>query len=128
MTQPIRIAVADDEPDMRDFYVRVLPRLGHEVVAVAATGTELLAQCRSAHPDLVITDVRMPDLDGLEAVSQLCENEPVAVLLVTAHPSPELLRRTETGEVLGYLIKPIRLTDLAPAITRAMQRFQERHS
>jgi response regulator NasT len=46
MTEPLRIAVADDEPDMRDYFARILPRLGHQVVASAANGEELVARCR----------------------------------------------------------------------------------
>ncbi len=58
MSEPLRIAVADDEPDMRDYFARILPRLGHQVVAQAHDGRELVEQCRAAQPDLVITDIR----------------------------------------------------------------------
>ena len=51
MNPSLRIAVADDEPDMRDYFLKILPRLGHRVVAVAATGEDLLAQCRAACPE-----------------------------------------------------------------------------
>src|SRR5437868_2168282 len=64
MKVSVRIAVADDEPRMRQFYEEVLPVLGHEVVYSAATGKELLAGCQQVHPDLVITDIKMPDMDG----------------------------------------------------------------
>ena len=67
MSRALRIAVADDEPDMRDYFRTILPRLGHEVVAVAETGRELVEQCRATRPDLVITDIKMPDMDGIDA-------------------------------------------------------------
>jgi CheY-like chemotaxis protein len=63
----LRIAVADDERDMREYLQEGLARLGHEVVAAASTGQELAEQCTSAAPDLIITDVRMPGLDGIQA-------------------------------------------------------------
>jgi response regulator NasT len=67
MSRSLRIAVADDELDMLDFYQRILPQSGHTVVAVAATGRELVQQCSEQHPDLIITDIRMPNMDGIEA-------------------------------------------------------------
>jgi response regulator NasT len=125
MTQPLRIAVADDEPDMRDYYTRILPRLGHRVVVAAATGAELVEGVKQSRPDLVITDIKMPDLDGLEAASQLCAIAPVPVILVSAYHDPELIRRAEADHVMAYLIKPIKQVDLEPAISLAMRRFEQ---
>ena len=64
MTRVLRIVVADDEPLMRDYFQRMLPWLGYEVVAAAANGRELVELCRESKPDLIIADVRMPDMDG----------------------------------------------------------------
>jgi two-component system, response regulator PdtaR len=69
MSQALRIAIADDEPDMRDYFQQVLPRLGHTVVAVAQNGRELVELCRTKNPDLVITDIKMPEMDGIDAAS-----------------------------------------------------------
>lgn len=123
MKPSLRIAVADDEPDLREFYARLLPRLGHQVVAVCSTGAELLEQCQRLNPDLVITDIRMPDMDGIQAATMLYHRHPLPVILVTAYPDPQLLRRIEQDHVMGHLIKPIRLSDLALRIEEAMQRF-----
>ena len=71
MTRSLRIAVADDEPGMRDYYQEILPLLGHQVACVAQTGRELVERCRDARPDLVITDIKMPDMDGIDAVVEL---------------------------------------------------------
>ena len=76
MTKPLRIAVADDEQDMRDFFERMLPLCGHQVVAVAETGRELVEHCRSLRPDLVITDIKMPDMDGIDAATAICQERP----------------------------------------------------
>ena len=121
MKEPLRLAVADDEPDMRDYYRRILPRLGHQVVAACATGAELGDRCRELCPDLVITDVKMPEMDGFEAVARNFQHEPVPVILVSAHPDPELLRRItrdvpEMDAFMGLLVKPIKQADLSPAI------------
>ena len=66
----LRIAVADDEGDMRNYYQKVLSRLGHQVV-VAENGRALVDACKANHPDLVITDIRMPELDGIDAATEL---------------------------------------------------------
>jgi len=60
MNRHLRIAVADDELDMRDYLQAILPCFGHIVVAVASTGRELVEKCRAERPDLVITDIKMP--------------------------------------------------------------------
>ena len=69
--KPLRIVVADDEPRMQDYFRKVLPLLGHDVVGVATTGRELVEQCQALNPDLVITDVKMPDMDGIEAAGTI---------------------------------------------------------
>ena len=120
MNEPMRIAVADDEPDMRDYFARILPSLGHRVVAVAADGEELLARCRETCPDLVITDVKMPGMDGIDAAVQLLREQAVPVLLVSAYRDPELQRRAEECHIAGFLVKPIRKADLRAAIDRTM--------
>src|SRR6478736_5272192 len=125
MTGGLRIAVADDESEMRDFFEKVLPRFGHQVVAVAENGNQLVSHCRELKPDLVITDIKMPDLDGIEASSQICQERPVPVILVSAYHDPALIARAEADHVLAYLVKPIGIADLQPAIAIAMRRFAE---
>lgn len=125
MSQRLRIAVADDEADMRDFFERMLPLLGHEVVSVAENGHELVDHCQSLKPDLVITDIKMPDMDGIDASKLICEERPTPVILVSAYHDPQLIQRAEANHVMGYLVKPIGQADLAPAIAVATRRFQE---
>jgi len=125
MTRPLRIAVADDEPDVRDYFARILPLLGHRVVVVAADGAELLEKCLAARPDLVITDVKMPTMDGIEAAERLCRQMPVPVIIVSAYHDPELIRRAEADHAMAYLVKPIKQADLAPAIALAVRRFEQ---
>src|SRR5438552_16109983 len=103
MNRPLRIAIAEDESDMRDFFNKILPSLGHEVIVSAETGTQLVERCRALRPDLVITDIRMPDMDGIEATRMLCQEEPLPVILVTAHHDPETMKRAETEGIMAYL-------------------------
>ncbi len=123
MNRALRIAVADDEPDVRDYFQRILPRLGHQVVVAAQTGRELVEQCRETQPDLVITDIKMPDMDGIEAAVAIGRDGPVPVILVSAYHQPQLFERTQDEHILAYLIKPAKQADLEAAINIAMQRF-----
>jgi CheY-like chemotaxis protein len=123
MKRHLRIAVADDEPDMRDYFRMILPRLGHEVVCVAGNGRDLVEGCRRTRPDLVITDVRMPELDGIDAAAAILAERPVPVILVTAYHDNDLAART-AGQVAAYLVKPIKQADLPPTIAQVMTRFE----
>lgn len=125
MKHELRIAVADDEIDMRDFYEQTLSRLGYQVVAVAKDGQDLVDQCREKTPDLIITDLRMPKLDGLQAIHVVAEQRAVPVIVVSAYHNDEYLDRATDEQVHGYLVKPIKSADLEPAIVLAMQRFRE---
>ncbi len=125
MSRSLKIAVADDEPDMRDYFQTILPRLGHEVVAVASSGRELVEICRNAHPQLVITDIKMPDMDGIDVAVQLFRDGPIPVILVSAFHDPDLVHRAEADHILAFLVKPIKQADLEPAIAIAMRRFEQ---
>jgi two-component system, response regulator PdtaR len=125
MTRALKIAVADDELDMRDYFQQILPLLGHQVVAVAKDGRELVERCRVVRPDLVITDIKMPDMDGIDAATQIYRDGPVPVILVSAYHDPEFIRRAEADHILAYLVKPIKQSDLEPAIAIAIRRFEQ---
>jgi response regulator NasT len=122
---PLRIAVADDEPDMRDFFRRVLTHLGHEVVAVAENGAELVRLCLERRPDLIISDIAMPEMDGLEALREISRDVSIPAILVSAHHDADFVERARKEQVLAYMVKPIKKDDLAPAIALAMQRSRE---
>lgn len=125
MTDSLRIAVADDEPRIRDFLWKCLENLGHHVVAGARTGRELVDHCRDLKPDLVISDVKMPDMDGIDAADEIYRSDAIPVILISAFHDDELIQRASTRHVLAYLVKPVTEADLGPAITVAMQRFRE---
>jgi two-component system, response regulator PdtaR len=125
MNGSLKIAIADDELDMRDYFNTILPLLGHQVVATAKDGRELVEMCAANQPDLVITDIKMPDMDGIEAAALIYKNAPVPVILVSAHHDPEFIRRAEGDYIMAYLVKPIKQADLEPAISIAMRRFKQ---
>jgi AmiR/NasT family two-component response regulator len=125
MNPSLRIAIADDEPDMRDYFQQVLGRLGHTVVAIARNGQELVDLCRAKKPDLIITDIKMPEMDGIAAAIQIYKERPTPVILVSAFNDANLIERAETDHVVGYLVKPVKQADLAPTIALAVRRFAQ---
>jgi two-component system, response regulator PdtaR len=125
MNRSLKIAVADDELDMRDYFQQILPLLGHTVVGAAETGRELIELCAKTNPDLVITDIKMPDMDGIDAALQIYRKAAMPVILVSAYHDPELIRRAEADHIMAYLVKPIKQADLEPAISLATRRFEQ---
>ena len=119
MGKSLRISIADDELDMRDYLARILPRLGHEVVSAADNGLQLVADFQRLSPDLVITDVRMPELDGLDAVREIRRNRPVPVIVISAQQDSKALSEPPDGPTL-FLTKPINGQSLQDAIAGLM--------
>lgn len=121
----LRIVVADDDSRMREFYMTVLGALGHEVVAAAADGEQLVADCVALRPDLVISDIRMPGLDGLSAAAKTLSRIDLPFIFVSAYHYPDLIDRASRLSSYGYLVKPIKARDLETAIPLAIKRYRE---
>jgi response regulator NasT len=118
MAKKLRIAVADDEPDVRDYFRRILPRMGHTVVAAAANGRELVDLCREQNPDLIIADVRMPDMDGDNAIEEICSVRPTPFILISAYSKPARMPAGLESIDYAYLTKPVKREDLEQAIEK----------
>jgi response regulator NasT len=119
----LRITVADAEPEFCDFLEDLLPRIGHEVVAVVRTGAQLMEQCHLTLPDLILTDILLPDMDGIEASALVNRERPVPTVLVSALHSADLDARARAHHIMGYLLKPVKPADVAAAIQMARIRF-----
>lgn len=111
-----RIAIADDEQDMRDYLRWALVRMGHEVVAIAKDGQELIDVCQSSGPDLIISDVKMPEVDGLAAAKEIFAKRQIPIILISAHQEPELLSAGQACGVVAILNKPVKQADIQKAL------------
>jgi two-component system, response regulator PdtaR len=123
--QRLRVAIADDDRDTREYLQEALPRMGYEVVGAAADGRLLADLVRASSPDLVISDIKMPNMDGIEAGAEVNRERPVPVILLSAHHDEELVRRAMASPFMAYLLKPVTEADLRVAIPLAMTRFRQ---
>lgn len=121
----IRVIVADDESIIRMDLREMLTNLGYLVVGEVGDGRSAVNLSRELRPDIVIMDIKMPDMDGIEAAKILTEEKIAPVLLLTAFSQQDLIERAREAGVAGYIVKPFRESDLAPAIEVALARFAE---
>src|SRR5262249_10145898 len=124
MNRPLRIAIADETPDVRTQLREMIARLGYEVVA-ADTGRHLVELCLAQPPALLITEVKLPDMDGLDAALLINREQRVPVILVSACADERCLTRPGAEHVMGYLVKPLGEADLRAAIAVALLHFQQ---
>lgn len=120
-----RIVIADDESLIRMNLRETLVGLGYLVVGEAGDGVSAINLARELRPDLVVMDIKMPKLDGIQAAKVLTEEKIAPVLLLTAHSDKELVERARDAGVVGYIVKPFRDAELMPAIEVAISRFDE---
>ena len=120
-----RIIIADDESIIRMDLREMLTHLGYDVIAEAADGRTALDLARKLHPDLVVLDIKMPDMDGIEAAERLTQGRIAPVVLLTAFSEQNLIERAKGAGVAGYLVKPFRESELMPVIELALARFRD---
>ncbi|MFM7678668.1 MAG: ANTAR domain-containing response regulator [Roseiflexaceae bacterium] len=125
MTNQLRLVIADDESIIRMNLRETLVGLGYLVVGDAGDGVSAIHLARELRPDLVIMDIKMPKLDGIQAAKVLTEEKIAPVLLLTAYSDRELVDRARDAGVVNYIVKPFREAELLPAIEIALARFAE---
>src|SRR6476620_4600686 len=114
----VRIAVAEDEPDVRKTFVRLLECLGHKVVCSAANGEELIDQCTHEQVDIAFVDLDMPVVDGL-AAAEIVSERGIPVILVSGHPDARQVV-VEEEPVVARITKPASIEALQRAIQKAL--------
>ena len=121
----IRVLIADDDPIIRLDLKQMLQSLGYEVVGEAGDGKQAVELARELKPDVCILDVKMPVMDGIEAVNIITDENIAPTILLTAYSDKELIDRAKNAGVFAYLVKPFKPSDLTPSIEVARARFDQ---
>jgi two-component system, response regulator PdtaR len=121
----VKVIIADDESIIRLDLKTLLEEMGHMVIGEAADGARALELARSLKPDVVIMDIKMPVMDGLDAAKVIAEEKIAPVVLLTAYSQKDLIERAKEAGVFAYLVKPFQESDLLPAIEIAVSRYLE---
>lgn len=119
------IVIAEDEAIIRLDLRELLEEEGYQVVGEAGRGDQAVELARNLRPDLVILDVKMPGMDGIEAARQITAEGLCAVLMLTAFSQREVVEQARDAGAVAYLVKPFQKQDLVPAIELATARYAE---
>ena len=121
----MRILLADDEALIRMGLRAMIEDAGHQVVGAVTDGRSAVAMAQMVNPDLVILDIKMPGMDGLEAARQIMAQRPMPIVMLTAYSQRELIEQAKAASVFAYLIKPVKEELLGPTLDLAIMRFNE---
>ena len=124
-SQGQRVLLAEDEALIRLDLAEMLTDAGYEVVGQASNGEEAVSLAESLQPDLIIMDVKMPVMDGLQAAETIGEKRICPVIMLTAFSQKELVERARDAGVMAYIVKPFTVSDVTPAIEVATSRWAE---
>ncbi len=119
------IVIAEDEAIIRLDLRELLEEEGYVVVGEAGRGDLAVTLVRELKPDVVILDVKMPGLDGIEAARQITAEGICAILMLTAFSQREIVEQARDAGAMAYLVKPFQKADLVPAIELATSRYAE---
>ena len=120
----MRVLIVDDESLIRMDLRDIIESCGHEVVAEGTNGVEALALCKKHKPDIILMDVKMPELDGIEAARQIGFHHEAPVVLLTSYSQQDLIDKARDSGLYGYLIKPVREEQLVPTLEMALGRYK----
>ena len=123
--EPLKAVIAEDEQLTRTIIRARLEKLGHNVVAEAGDGVQAIEAARAHKPDVIIMDIKMPNMDGIEAARTILMETPCAILFLSSFNEQELVEQASETGALAYLMKPFRKEDLAPALEMAVHRFRQ---
>src|SRR5215203_3265925 len=124
-TRAWRVLIADDESLIRLDLREMLTELGYDVIGEAGDGRAALDLSRKLQPDIVIMDIKMPELDGISVAEELTREKIAPVVLLTAYSDQPLVERAREAGVVGYVVKPFRPAELLPVIELSVARFDE---
>ncbi|MBW1709226.1 MAG: diguanylate cyclase [Deltaproteobacteria bacterium] len=125
MYKNTRVLIVDDESLVAEMIEGLLEEMGYTVVGKAASGSRAVEMTQALRPDVVLMDIKMPDMDGIEATRRLYESCATPVVVLTAYETPELVERASAAGVGAYMVKPPNAREMERAITIAIARFDD---
>jgi AmiR/NasT family two-component response regulator len=123
MQKDIRVLIVEDETLVSIIIQEAVKKVGGIVAGRAASGLRAVEMAQSLRPDVILMDIELPDIDGIEAARRIQECCPTPVVVLTAYETPELVERASAAGVGAYLVKPPQAGDMDRLITIAMARF-----
>ena len=121
----LKVLIVDDDVLICDVVRDLLETAGHTVAGTAHDGQQAIEMVKTLRPDMVFMDIKMPEMDGLEATRQIQAQCPVPVILLTAHDDPELVAQGSRVGAVAYLVKPPSLGELTRTMVIAQARFAD---
>ena len=117
----VRVLIADDHEEMLD-RIRTLLEPDFEIVGAVGDGHALLSATEELQPDVIVTDISMPQMSGIEAAREIVRRNPSSkIILITVHNDPDFVREGFAAGVLGYVLKMKASQELPHAINRVFQ-------
>ena len=120
----LSVLIADDEERVVNILTISLKSLGHEVISVSDNGEDAVTLAREKKPDLIILDIDMPRLDGVDAAKRILAESSVPIIISSGRTDPETLQRARKLNIQAYLVKPFSRAQLNSAITMAVAQYQ----
>ncbi|MBI4674413.1 MAG: response regulator [Chloroflexi bacterium] len=121
----MRVLIADDEALIRMGLRTMLEDKGHQVVGAATDGASALQMTRTEKPEVILLDIKMPGMDGLEAARRIMQERPTPIVMLTAFSQRELVSQAREASVFGYLVKPVKEDLLDATLDLAVERFKQ---
>lgn len=125
VNQNLKVLVVEDEGLVAAGLRGQLEDIGHQVVGLAKDGDEAVSLASKLRPDLIIMDIRIPGIDGIEAARAILDQEAVPIVFLTAYPDDDFVRRAGEAGAMAYLLKPVNQRALGSTIEVALARFKE---
>lgn len=121
----IRVLIVEDQALIRELIQAILEEAGYDIVGKTEDGPQALALAETLHPDVILMDIELKTMDGLEATQKIQTTCPTPVVILTGHEMPGLIERASHAGAGAYLVKPPKIHELRGAITIAMARFAD---
>ena len=121
----LRLLIAEDEPTVAAALSDELTQMGHRVVGLAVNGAEAVALARDLRPEIVLMDIKMPDMDGLTAAGKIWAGDRIPTVILSAYATVDLITAAEDAGVFAYLLKPAAGDQIRAALDIAYRRCED---